>query len=256
MDVRVGLQWKLSNEELMLLNCGVGEDSWESLGLQRDPTSPLEISPGCLLEGLMLKLKLQYLASWCEELTIWKDPDAGKRLRAGWEGDNRGWDGWMASLTQWTWVWVSTGSWWWTRRPGVLQSMRVQIIRHDWATELNQVVQQKHTVVDVICKITRVKMLWWVALRVGHCCPSSFPALLPAPPMYPDLCHNATPSENTLFSYIHSWNLLPWWHLKVLLRGRSQDGGEIGRGDHFLLYKFIERTTERWANFTKQLLIA
>ena len=53
------------------------------------------------------------------------------------ETADRGWDGWMASLTQWTWVWVSSGSWWWTGRPGVLQSMGSQGVRHDWATELN-----------------------------------------------------------------------------------------------------------------------
>ena len=62
MDVKVGLWRRLSTEGLMLLNCGVGEDSWESLGLQGDPTSPFwEISPGCSLEGMMLKLRLQYL---------------------------------------------------------------------------------------------------------------------------------------------------------------------------------------------------
>ena len=57
-------------------------------------------------------------------------------LRAGGEGDNRGWDGWMASPTQWTWVWVDSGSWWWTRRPGVLRFMGSQRVGHDWATEL------------------------------------------------------------------------------------------------------------------------
>ena len=67
---------------------------------------------------------------------IGKDPDAGKRLKVG-EGDNRGWDGWMASLTQWTWVWVSSGSWWWTGRPGMLQSMGLQRVGHDWTIELN-----------------------------------------------------------------------------------------------------------------------
>jgi len=67
---------------------------------------------------------------------IGKDPDAG--LKAGGEGDNRGWDGWMASPTQWTWVWVNSGSWWQTGRPGVLRSMGLQKVRHDWATELNR----------------------------------------------------------------------------------------------------------------------
>ena len=76
------------------------------------------------------------LKSPCEELTHWK------RLMLGWiegrsEGDDRGWDGWMASLTRWTWVWVNSGSWWWTGRPGMLRFMGLQRVRHDWATELN-----------------------------------------------------------------------------------------------------------------------
>ena len=73
-----------------------------------------EISPGCSLEGLMVKLKLQTLAAWCKELTHLKRPWCRERLKAGEEGDNRGWDGWMASATLWTWVWVSSGSWRWT----------------------------------------------------------------------------------------------------------------------------------------------
>jgi len=96
-----------------------------------------EISPGCSLEGLMLKLKLQYLATSCEELTHWKRPWLWDGLWAGGEGDHRGWDGWMASLSRWTWVSVNSGSWWWTGRPGVLQFMGSQIVGHDWATELN-----------------------------------------------------------------------------------------------------------------------
>ena len=95
-----------------------------------------EISPERSLEGLMLKLKLQYLATWCEELTHWKRPWCWERLRAGGEGDDRGWDGWMASLTQRTWVWVDSGSWW-TGRSGVLRFMGSQTVGRDWATELN-----------------------------------------------------------------------------------------------------------------------
>ena len=68
-----------------------------------------------------------------ESWLIWKDPDAGK----DWGGDNRGWDGWMASPTQWTWVWVNSGSWWWTGRPGVLQFMGSRRVGQDWANELN-----------------------------------------------------------------------------------------------------------------------
>ena len=82
-----------------------------------------EISPEYSLEGLMLKLKLQYFGTWCEELTHWKRPWCWERLKVREEGDDRGWDGWMASLTRWTWVWVSSGSWWWTRRPGVLHGV-------------------------------------------------------------------------------------------------------------------------------------
>ena len=96
-----------------------------------------EISPEYSLEGLMLKLKLQYFDHWCEELTHWKSPWCWARLKVGREGDDRGWDGWMASLTQCTWVWVNSGSWWWTGRPGMLQSMGSQRVGYCWATELN-----------------------------------------------------------------------------------------------------------------------
>ena len=79
------------------------------------------------------------LATWCEKPTHWKRPQFWERLRAGGEGDDRGWNGWMASLTQWTWVWVNFGSWWWTGRPGVLPSMGSQRVKHYWATELSQI---------------------------------------------------------------------------------------------------------------------
>ena len=126
----------------MLLNYGVGEDSWDFLGLQGDPTSPKgnflkEISPEYSLEGLMLSWNSNLLATWWEELTHWKRPWSWERLKVGGEGDNRGWDGWMASLTQWAWVWASSGSWWCTGKPGVLQTMGSQKIGHDWATNLN-----------------------------------------------------------------------------------------------------------------------
>ena len=70
-----------------------------------------EISPGCSLEGLMLKLKLHTLSTWCKELTLLKRPWYWERLKAGGEEDNRGWDDWMASPTQWTWVWVNSRIW-------------------------------------------------------------------------------------------------------------------------------------------------
>ena len=75
--------------------------------------------------------------TWCKELTHLKRPWCWERLKAGGEGDDRGWDGWMVSLTQWTWVWVDSRSWWWTRRPGVLWFMGSQRVGHNWAIELN-----------------------------------------------------------------------------------------------------------------------
>ena len=77
------------------------------------------------------------LATWCKELTHWQRPWCRETLKAGGEGDDRGWDGWMASLTQWTWVWVNSKSWWWTGKPGVLQSLVSQRVRHDWEISLN-----------------------------------------------------------------------------------------------------------------------
>ena len=71
------------------------------------------------------------------ELTYFKRPWCWKGLGTGGEGDDRGWDGWMTSLTQWTWVWVNSGSWWWTGRAGMLQSMGSQRVGHVWAIELN-----------------------------------------------------------------------------------------------------------------------
>ena len=77
------------------------------------------------------------LATWCEELMHLKRPWCWERLKSGGEGDDRGWSGWMTSLTQWTWVWVNSGSWWWTWIPGVLQSLGSQTVGHNWVIELN-----------------------------------------------------------------------------------------------------------------------
>ena len=123
----------------MLLNCGVGEDSWEYLRLQGDPTSP---SWGRSVLGVHWKdwcwsWNSNTLATSCEELTRWKRPWCWEGLGTEGEGDDRGWDGWMVSPTQWTWVWINSGSWWWTGKPGVLQFMGSQRVGHDWATELN-----------------------------------------------------------------------------------------------------------------------
>ena len=125
----------------MRSNCGAGEDSWESLGLQGDQ----EVNSEYSLEELMLKL--QYFDHVTQETdslekTRMLEKIEGRRRRGRqrmkWlEEDDRGWNGWMASLIQWTWVWVNSRSWWWTGRPGVLQAMGSQRVRHNWATELN-----------------------------------------------------------------------------------------------------------------------
>ena len=96
-----------------------------------------EISPGISLEGMILKLKLQYFGHLMQrvdslEKTLMLGGIGGRRRR-----DDQGWDGWMASLTWWRRVWVNSGCWWWTERPGVLRFMRSQRVGHDWAAELN-----------------------------------------------------------------------------------------------------------------------
>ena len=133
------LQSELSAEELMLLNCSVGDDSWEFLGLQGDTTSPSWKKSVLNIhwKDWCCSWNSNTLATWCDGLTLLKRPWFWERLMAEREGDDRGWDGWMASPTQWTWVWVNSKSWWWTGRPDVLKSMGLQRVRHDWATELN-----------------------------------------------------------------------------------------------------------------------
>ena len=92
---------------------------------------------GSLLSYRLLSYCSNTLATWCKEMAHLKRPWCWERLKVGGEGDDRGWDGWMTSPTQWTWVWASSGSWWWAGRPGVLQSMGSQRVRHEWVTELN-----------------------------------------------------------------------------------------------------------------------
>ena len=96
-----------------------------------------EISPGCSLEGLMLRLKFQYFVYLMWRVDLLEKTWCWEGLGAGGEGDDRGWDVWMASPTWWTWVWVNSGSWWWTGRAGVLRFLGLQRVEHDWVTELN-----------------------------------------------------------------------------------------------------------------------
>ena len=95
-----------------------------------------EISPGVHWKDWCWSWNANTLATWCEELTHWKRPWFWERLKTGGEGDNIGWDDWMASPTQWTWVWASSRSCWWIGKPGLLQSLGLQSVRHNWATEL------------------------------------------------------------------------------------------------------------------------
>ena len=118
----------------MLLNCGAGKDSWESLGQQEAQTSQ---SYGKSVRNIHWKnwywsWSSNTLATWCEELSHWKRPWCWERLKAG-EGDDRGWDDWMASSSQWTWVWAKSGRKWRTGKPGALQSMGSQRVRNtEW----------------------------------------------------------------------------------------------------------------------------
>ena len=104
------------------------------------PVNPKENQSWIFIGMTDVPLELQSsntLANWCEELTHLKRPWCWERLKAGGKGDDRGWDGWMASPTQWIWVWVNSEGKWWTGRPGVLRSMGLQRVGHNLATELN-----------------------------------------------------------------------------------------------------------------------
>ena len=118
-----------------------------------------EISPGCSLEGMMLMLKRQ-----CQYFghLMRRDDSLEKTLMLGGirgrrEGDDRGWEGRMASLTRWMWVWVNSGTWWWTGRPGVLRFMGSQRVGHDWVTELNWT----ETLSSIPLAFIQIKLIQW-----------------------------------------------------------------------------------------------
>ena len=128
--------WKFSVHVLLKPGLENFEHYFASMWVQL--YGSLSILWHCLFLGLGWKLTFfNPVATWCKEATHWKRLWCWERLKARGEGDNRGWDGWMASLTQWTWVWVGSGSWWWTGRPGMLWFMGLQRGGHDWVTELN-----------------------------------------------------------------------------------------------------------------------
>ena len=134
--------WTIKKAECQRIDAfelGVGEDSWESLGLQGDQTSQSKRKSVLNIHWMDWCWSWSHnpLATWCGELTHWKRLWCWEMLKTGGEGDNRGWDGWMVSLTRWTRVWASSGSWWWTGKPGMLQCMRLQRVGHDWMPELS-----------------------------------------------------------------------------------------------------------------------
>ena len=133
-NIKKAERWRIDAFELW---CWKRRLRFPWIARKSNKSTLMEISPDYSLEGLMLNLKLQLLATWCEILTNLKKSWSWEGLRAGEEGDYGGWDGWMASMIQWTWVWVNSGRWWWTGRPCMLQSMESQIVGYNWATGLN-----------------------------------------------------------------------------------------------------------------------
>ena len=136
----------------------------ESLELQGDPTSPSwrRSVLGVHWKDWCWRWNSNTLATSCKELTHWKRPWCWAGLGAGGEGDDRGWDGWMASPAWWTWVWVNSRSWWWTGRPGVLRFMGLQRVRHDWATELTDWLTEWNPIT-----FSRVKGEWGTKEALG-----------------------------------------------------------------------------------------
>ena len=158
MIVRAGLSRRQNTKELIPSNCGAGEGSWESLA-QQDQTK---------LKGSQPWILIGRTDAWAETPVFWssdvnsqligKLPTSGEERAEGEEGV-RGWNGWMASLRQWTWTWANFGRWWGTQSPGVLQSMESQRVRHDWATE-----QQQLLLVSLDLKM--VVLLNWLCQRL------------------------------------------------------------------------------------------
>ena len=116
---------------------------------------------------MMLKLKLQYFGLLMRRADSFEKILMLGKIAAGGEGDNRGWDGWLASPIQWTWVWVNFGCWYWTERPGLLRFMGLQRVRHDWAAKLNyhiKIMIDKYDITIYQIVSSQFFPLWWVLL--------------------------------------------------------------------------------------------
>ena len=131
---------KLSTEELMLLNCDARENSWKNPLDSKEIklVNPKGNQPWIFSGRTDAEAPILWPPDEKSQL-IGKDPNALmlRKIEAGGEAGNRGWDGWMASLAQWTWIWACSRSWWWAGKPGMLPSIGSQRVRHYWATDLN-----------------------------------------------------------------------------------------------------------------------
>ena len=154
----------------MLLNCGVGEDFWESLDCKEiQPVHHKGDQSWVYIERTHVEAERQYFGHLMWRVDSFEKTLILGKIEAGGEGDNRGWDGWMASWTQWTWVWVSSGSWWWTGRPDGLQSMGSQRVWHDSVTELNWTEKARCNRIDLkSAKYEKNNRLLLVCMQKAH----------------------------------------------------------------------------------------
>ena len=176
------------------------------------------------------------LATWWEEPTHWERPWCWERLRAGGKGDDRGWDGWVASLTQWTWVWANSRRWWKTGKPGMLQSRSSQSVRQNWATEQQLSELLKTPVVFHMFGLCDLLPISFKSLQFNSAAPDTIPkSPLQSREQCPSNSHyilymcmlNCSVMSNSLWSHGLSPTrlLCPW----------DSPGKNTGVGCHFLL---------------------
>ena len=163
----------------MLLNCGVGELLRVPWTARRSNQFIVESILNIHWKDWCWSWNSNTLATWCKELIHWKRLWCWERLKVG-GGDDREWDGWMASPTQWTWVWVSSGSWWWAGRPGMLQSLGLQTVAHDWVLNWTELRCWLWAIPRVPSTFQGIAKQWVTRLLLGIFClslPGSHSAL-------------------------------------------------------------------------------